>query len=65
MILKRHPVCRVAGSVRFLILHLCHEYKCTDYTVGIIPVPGIGFHSFADGGTYAVQVLDCDDLRER
>ncbi len=39
---------------RSLDLYLCHEYECTDYAVGIIPMLGIGFHSFIDGVIYSV-----------
>jgi zinc and cadmium transporter len=54
------PVFLLAGflafylSNRFLNLYLCHEYECADYAVGIIPMLGIGFHSFIDGVIYAV-----------
>jgi len=39
---------------RFVNLYMCHEYQCADYTTGIIPVLGIGFHSFIDGIIYSV-----------
>ena len=39
---------------RFLDLYICHEYECADYAVGIIPMLGIGFHSFIDGVIYSV-----------
>ncbi len=54
------PVFLLAGflgiylSNRFLNLYICHKYECTDYNVGIVPVLGIGFHSFVDGVIYAV-----------
>jgi zinc and cadmium transporter len=41
-------------SNRFLNLYICHEYECVDYTMGIIPMLGIGFHSFIDGVIYSV-----------
>jgi len=41
-------------SNRLLTLYVCHEYECTDYAVGIIPMLGIGFHSFIDGVIYSV-----------
>ncbi|MBN2390401.1 MAG: ZIP family metal transporter [Anaerolineae bacterium] len=41
-------------SNRLLKLYVCHEYECTDYAMGIIPMLGIGFHSFIDGVIYAV-----------
>lgn len=39
---------------RFLSLYVCQEYQCETYTVGIIPMVGIGFHSFLDGLIYSV-----------
>ena len=41
-------------SNRFLNLYICHEYECAEYAVGIIPMLGIGFHSFIDGVIYSV-----------
>jgi len=41
-------------SNRFLNLYICHEYECADYSIGIIPALGIGFHSFIDGVIYSV-----------
>jgi zinc and cadmium transporter len=41
-------------SNRLLNLYICHEYECMDYTMGIIPMLGIGFHSFIDGVIYSV-----------
>lgn len=34
---------------RFLSLFVCQNYKCENLAIGIIPVVGIGFHSFLDG----------------
>ncbi len=39
---------------RFLNLYICGEYECMDYAVGIVPMIGIGFHSFIDGVIYSV-----------
>jgi zinc transporter ZupT len=39
---------------RFLNLYICQEYQCQTYTIGIIPMVGIGFHSFLDGVIYSV-----------
>jgi len=39
---------------RFLNVYLCHEHESTDRAIGIIPVLGIGLHSFVDGIIYAV-----------
>ncbi len=41
-------------SNRLVSLYVCHEYECTDYAVGLIPMLGIGFHSFIDGVIYSV-----------
>jgi len=41
-------------SNRFLNLYICNKYDCVDYGVGIVPMLGIGFHSFIDGVIYAV-----------
>jgi len=41
-------------SNRLLNSYVCHKYECADYAVGIIPMLGIGFHSFLDGIIYSV-----------
>jgi zinc and cadmium transporter len=41
-------------SNRLLDLYICHRYESADYAVGIIPMLGIGFHSFIDGVIYSV-----------
>ena len=41
-------------SNRFLNAYVCHEYDCADYALGIIPMLGIGLHSFLDGIIYSV-----------
>jgi zinc and cadmium transporter len=54
------PVALLAGFLalylanRFLDAYLCHEYECADYTLGIIPMLGVGLHSFLDGVVYSV-----------
>jgi zinc transporter ZupT len=54
------PVFLLAGFLaiylcnRFLNLYICHQYECTEYAMGIIPMIGIGFHSFIDGVIYSV-----------
>ena len=54
------PIFLLAGFLaihlfnRFLSLYICHKYKRADYAVGIIPMLGIGFHSFIDGVIYSV-----------
>ena len=39
---------------RFLKVLVCGEKECKDYSFGIIPALGIGFHSFLDGAIYSV-----------
>ena len=39
---------------RFLSLFVCQKYQCETLAIGIIPVVGIGFHSFIDGVIYSV-----------
>jgi zinc transporter ZupT len=39
---------------RALNLYLCHDYECPDYTVGIIPMLGVGLHSLIDGAIYSI-----------
>ena len=39
---------------RFLNTYICHEYDRVNYTLGLIPMLGIGFHSFLDGVIYSV-----------
>jgi zinc and cadmium transporter len=39
---------------RFLHLYICRDYACETFTVSIIPMIGIGFHSFIDGIIYSV-----------
>jgi zinc and cadmium transporter len=39
---------------RFMKLFICSEKECDDYTFGVIPALGIGFHSFIDGIIYSV-----------
>jgi len=41
-------------SNRLVRLYVCHEYESADYAIGIIPMLGIGFHSFVDGVIYSV-----------
>ena len=39
---------------RFLNAYICHEYERADYALGIIPMLGVGLHSFLDGVIYSV-----------
>jgi zinc transporter ZupT len=56
----RAPTFLLAGflgiylSNRLVRLHVCHEFDAVDYAIGIVPMLGIGLHSFIDGVIYAV-----------
>jgi len=39
---------------RFLNAFICHKYEKSKYSFGILPMLGIGFHSFLDGFIYSV-----------
>jgi zinc transporter ZupT len=39
---------------RFLNLYICHEYQGNNFAAGIVPMAGIGLHSFIDGIIYSV-----------
>jgi len=39
---------------RFLIGFICHERERANLSIGVIPMLGIGFHSFIDGIIYSV-----------
>lgn len=39
---------------RFLNAYICHKYECPDLTLGVIPMLGVGLHSFLDGVIYSV-----------
>lgn len=39
---------------RFLNTFVCHEYRCPNLTLGLIPMLGIGLHSYLDGIIYSV-----------
>jgi len=41
-------------SNRLVRLYVCQEYENVNYAIGIIPMLGIGFHSFIDGVIYSV-----------
>lgn len=40
---------------RFLIAHVCDKPETSEYALGLVPLLGIGFHSFLDGVVYAVS----------
>ena len=54
------PVYLLAGFLalyifnRFLSSYICHKYECPALTLGLIPMLGIGMHSFLDGIIYSV-----------
>jgi len=39
---------------RFLNIFICHERDCTNLSVGITPMVGIGLHSLIDGVIYSI-----------
>jgi ZIP family zinc transporter len=39
---------------RFLTMYICHDRDCENLSIGIIPMIGIGIHSFIDGVIYSV-----------
>jgi zinc transporter ZupT len=39
---------------RFMQAYICHKYQSVNYSFGLIPMLGIGFHSFLDGVIYTV-----------
>jgi len=39
---------------RFVTAFVCHERECADLSIGIIPMLGIGLHSFIDGIIYSI-----------
>lgn len=54
------PVYLLAGYLfvhlfnRFITAHVCDRPTTADYAIGLIPMLGIGFHSFIDGVIYSV-----------
>jgi zinc and cadmium transporter len=56
----RAPVYLLAGYLfmhvfnRFLTAYVCDKPETADYAIGLIPMLGIGFHSFIDGVIYSV-----------
>jgi len=40
---------------RFLHTYICHEFDSESYVWGLVPMLGIGFHSFLDGVIYSVS----------
>lgn len=56
----RAPVFLLVGYMfmhvmnRFLTAYVCDKPETADYAIGIVPMFGIGFHSFIDGVIYSV-----------
>jgi zinc and cadmium transporter len=54
------PIFLLAGFLalyltnRFVSAYICHEYGSAIATIGLIPMLGIGLHSFLDGVIYSV-----------
>jgi len=40
---------------RFLTAYVCDKPETADYALGLIPLVGIGFHSFLDGVIYSIS----------
>jgi len=40
---------------RFLTAYVCDKPQTAGYTIGLLPLVGIGFHSFLDGIVYAIS----------
>lgn len=54
------PVYLLAGYLlmhflnRFLTAYVCDKPETADYAIGLVPMLGIGFHSFIDGVIYSI-----------
>lgn len=42
------------GSNRFITAHVCDRPATADFAIGLVPMLGIGLHSFVDGIIYSV-----------
>lgn len=40
---------------RFLTVYVCDKPETADYAIGLVPLLGIGFHSFLDGVVYSIS----------
>jgi zinc and cadmium transporter len=40
---------------RFITAHVCDKPATADYALGLVPLLGIGFHSFLDGVVYSIS----------
>jgi zinc and cadmium transporter len=43
------------GLNRFVAAHVCDKQGDVDYALGVVPLIGIGFHSFVDGVVYSIS----------
>jgi len=56
----RAPIYLLAGYLlmhilnRFLTAYVCDKPETMDYAIGLVPLLGIGFHSFIDGVIYSI-----------
>lgn len=54
------PIYLFAGDMlmhvfnRFLTAYVCDKPQTSEYALGVIPLVGIGFHSFLDGVVYSI-----------
>ncbi|GER08691.1 hypothetical protein GCM10007972_26680 [Iodidimonas muriae] len=39
---------------RFITAYVCDRPTTAEYAIGLVPMLGIGFHSFIDGGIYSI-----------
>lgn len=55
------PTCLFAGYLlmhvfnRFLTAYVCDKPRTSEYALGLVPLVGIGFHSFLDGIVYSIS----------
>jgi zinc and cadmium transporter len=55
------PIYLLAGYLfmlvfnRFLTAYVCDKPETADYSLGLVPLVGIGFHSFLDGVVYSIS----------
>lgn len=57
---QRAPIYLLVGFMgmylinRFINTMVCHDHNCDNLAIGVIPMIGIGIHSFLDGVIYSV-----------
>lgn len=58
---EQAPACLFAGYLlmhvfnRFLTAYVCDKPQTAEYALGLVPLLGIGFHSFLDGVVYSIS----------